>query len=229
MPGTITPIGVGTALPYPKQVSAGPPLDPLAAPGDTNPPVVFEPPPGLTHGDTEVWIIATGGAAWGGCQVWLSLDGTTYAYAGTIYRGGRQGILTAALPSHADPDTADTLAVDLTETHGQLLSGTTADADAFVTLCYCDGELVSYQTATLTASQVAERYTFATPVSFPARLAGSYAAAGTAATAAASFAIQKNGAAVGTLAFAAGATAASFTMTTTTTYTAGDVLTITAP
>ena len=31
------------------------------------------------------------------------------------------------------------------------MSGTLADADNFVTLCYCDGELVSYQTATLTA------------------------------------------------------------------------------
>src|SRR5207237_7051953 len=85
-------------------------------------------------------------------QCCLSLDATTYAHASTIYRRGRQGILTATLRSHADPDTADTLAVDLTESHGQLLSGTTADADAFVTLCYCDGELVSYQTATLTAA-----------------------------------------------------------------------------
>jgi len=32
-----------------------------------------------------------------------------------------------------------------------LLSGTVADADNLVTLCYCDGELISYQTATLTA------------------------------------------------------------------------------
>ncbi len=329
MPGTITPIGVGTALPYPKQVTAGPPLDPLVNPGDTNPPVLFEPPPGLTSGDTEVWIIATGGINRGGCQVWLSLDGTTYAYAGTIYRGSRQGVLTASLPSHADPDTTDTLAVDLTESHGQLLSGTTADADAFVTLCYCDGELVSYQTATLTAaykynltylrrgvygtpigahsagagfarfgpndpslfkyvypasfigqtihvklpafnifgqalqglagltptsysltgdgavqgpayvsgswpgspaaSQVIERYIFATPVTFPAGLAGSYGIAGTAATAAASFAIQKNGAAVGTMAFAAGTATASFTMAAATAYAAGDVLTIVAP
>jgi hypothetical protein len=109
MPGTINPIGIGTAPLYPKQATAGAPLDPLILPGDTNPPILFEPPPGLTAGATEVWIIATGGANWGGCQVWLSLDGTTYAYAGTIYRGGRQGILTAALPSHADPDASSTL------------------------------------------------------------------------------------------------------------------------
>ena len=79
-------------------------------------------------------------------------DGNTYAFAGNIYKGGRQGVLTAALPSAADPDTADTLAIDLTMSQGQLLSGTMADADAFVTLSYCDGELLSYQTATLTAA-----------------------------------------------------------------------------
>src|SRR3977135_2694224 len=152
MPGTITPIGVGTPIPYLKQTPAGPPLDPLVDPGDTNPPILFEPPSGLTAGDTEMWIIATGGIQWGGCQIWLSLDGTTYAYAGTIYRGGRQGVLTATLPSHADADTANTLSVDLTESQGQLLYGTTADAAAFVTLCYCDGELIAFATATLTAS-----------------------------------------------------------------------------
>jgi hypothetical protein len=329
MPGTITPIGIGTAIAYPKQTTAGPPLDPLVDPGDTNPPILFEPPPGLTAGDTEVWIIATGGARWGGCQIWLSLDGTSYAYAGTIYRGGRQGVLTASLPSHADPDTTNTLAVDLTESQGQLLSGTTADADAFVTLSLCDGELIAYRTATLTAvhkydltylrrgvygtpigahssgasfarfgpndpslfkyvypasfigqtihvklpafnifgqslqglagltptsysltgdgavqgpayvagswsgspaaSQVIERYIFATPVTFPAGLGGSYGTAGTAATSTATFSIAKNGTAIGTMVFAIGAATPSFTMTTATTFIAGDVLTIIAP
>jgi len=152
MPGLISPIGIGTALAYPKQATAGAPLDPLVLPGDTNPPILFEPPPGLTAGDLEVWIIATGGAQWGGCQVWISLDGSTYAYAGTIYRGGRQGILTAALSSHADPDTASTLSVDLSQSQGQLLSGSLADADAFVTLSYCDGELIAVATATLTSA-----------------------------------------------------------------------------
>jgi hypothetical protein len=152
MPGTITPIGVGTATLYPRQSSAGTALDPFVAPGNTNAPIIFEPPPGLTAGVNEVWILATGGANWGGCQIWVSSDGNTYAFAGTAYRGGRQGLLTAALPASADPDTTDTLAVDLTESQGQLLSGTTADADAYVTLCFCDGELISYETATLTAT-----------------------------------------------------------------------------
>jgi hypothetical protein len=150
--GTITPIGVGTAVLHAKQASAGAPLDPFVAPGDTNPPIVFEPTAALTGGATEVWIIASGGADWGGCQVWISTDGNAYGLAGTIYRGARQGVLSAALPAAVDPDTTDTLAVDLTQSQGQLLSGTRADADAYVTLCYCDGELVSYETATLTAT-----------------------------------------------------------------------------
>ncbi len=152
MTGTITPIGVGTAKLYPRQSSAGSGVDMLVAPGNTNGPIIFEPPAALAGGDLQVWLIASGGANWGGCQVWISSDGNTYALAGTIQRGARQGVLSATLPSHADPDSADTLAVDLTESQGQLLSGTQADADNFVTLCYCDGELVSYQTATLTAS-----------------------------------------------------------------------------
>src|SRR5216683_4847597 len=155
MPGTITPIGVGTATLYPKLTTAGSGFNMLVAPGNTNAPIIFEPPAGLSGGDLEVWLIASGGANWGGCEVWVSSDGNTYALAGTLYRGARQGVLSAALPSHADPDTADTLSVDLTESQGQMLSGTTADADNFVTLCYCDGELISYRTATLT---VAHKY-----------------------------------------------------------------------
>src|SRR5215470_11621206 len=120
MPGTITPIGVGTATRYSRQASAGAGIDTLADPGDTNPPIIFEPPAVLSGGDLEVWLIASGGADWGGCQVWVSSDGNTYALAGTIYRGARQGILTAALPSHPDPDATNTLAVDLSESQGQM-------------------------------------------------------------------------------------------------------------
>src|SRR5216683_5568740 len=113
MTGTITPIGVGTATRYPRQSSAGAGVDTLVDPGSSNPPIIFEPPAGLSGGDLEVWLIASGGVNWGGCQVWVSSDGNTYAMAGTLYRGARQGVLTANLPSHVDPDGADTLAVDL--------------------------------------------------------------------------------------------------------------------
>ncbi|MBV9828538.1 MAG: hypothetical protein JO001_23160 [Alphaproteobacteria bacterium] len=330
MPGTIKPIGIGNvAIVYARQATAGSGVDTLIVPGDTNPPVIFEPPAALSGGDLEVWVIASGEAGWGGCQVWMSSDGNTYTIAGTIYRGGRQGVLTASLASHADPDAADTLSVDLSQSLGQMLSGTMADADDFVTLCYCDGELISYQTATLTAayhynltylrrgvygtpigthtsgsnfarlgpndpslfryrypasfvgktvfvklpafnifgqslqglagltpatytltgdgavaapayvsgswsgmpasSQIIERYIFATPVTFPAGLGGSYGSAGTAASAAASFAIAKNGTSIGTMSFAASALTASFAMGATVSLAGGDVLTVVAP
>jgi len=79
------------------------------------------------------------------------------------------------------------------------------------------------------ASQSIERYIFATAVTFPAGLSGSYGACGTAATASATFTIAKNGSAVGTMDFAAGISAASFAMGSATTFAAGDVLTIAAP
>jgi hypothetical protein len=151
--GLIAPIGVGTAILHNKQATAGAPLNPFVDPGSTNAPIVFEPPAALTGGAVEVWIIASGGVDWGGCQVWVSTDGSAYGLAGTIYRGARQGVLTASLPAAGDPDTADTLAVDLTQSQGQLLSGTQADADALVTLCFCGaGELLSYETATLASA-----------------------------------------------------------------------------
>lgn len=170
MTGIIAPIGVGTAILHSKQASAGAALDPFTDPGDTNAPIVFEPPAMLSGGALDAWIIASGGADWGGCQVWISTDGNTYGLAGTIYRGARQGALTANLPAAVDPDTTDTLAVDLSESQGQLLSGTQADADGYVTLCICGGELLSYETATLTAANKYDltylrRGAYGTPVS----------------------------------------------------------------
>lgn len=136
-----------------RQTTAGEVLaDQLADPGNANAPIIFEPLRGLSAGSLEVWMIASGGPDWGGAQVWVSLDGSTYALAGNVYKGARQGVLTANLASHADPDAVNTLSVDLTQSLGQLISGTLADADNLVTLCYVDGELISYETATLTAA-----------------------------------------------------------------------------
>lgn len=145
---------IATLPVFARQATAQPPVfDLYAAPGDANPPILYEPPASLTGGGLELWVVATGASAdWGGCEVDVSLDGSTYKPVGTILRGGRQGVLTANLPSGADPDTVDTLSVDLTESKGQLLSGSQADADSFVTLCLCNLELVSYETATLTSA-----------------------------------------------------------------------------
>ncbi|HWK45135.1 MAG TPA: phage tail protein [Stellaceae bacterium] len=144
------PAAVGTPTEYPKQTVAGYAANYAVDPGPVNTPVIFEPPPQLTGGEAQVWIAASGGGAWGGCDVWVSYDEVTYLDAGRINGPARQGTLTAALAVHADPDTTDTLSVSLVESTGQLISVSQADADAFNSLCFVDNELVSYKTATLT-------------------------------------------------------------------------------
>lgn len=89
---------------------------------------------------------------WGGCHVWISPDNSNYVQVGTMYGPSRMGVLSAQLVSSADPDTTHTLAVDLRESTGILNSGSASDADNFRTLCYVDGELISFQAATLTSA-----------------------------------------------------------------------------
>ncbi len=89
---------------------------------------------------------------WGGASVWVSPDNSNYVQVGKMYGPSRMGVLTAQLVSSADPDTTHTLAVDVTQSSGTLNSGTQSDCDNFRTLCYVDGELISYEDATLTGA-----------------------------------------------------------------------------
>jgi hypothetical protein len=318
--------GYSTAVLYPKQGASGYVPNYNSASGNVNAPLIFEPPAALLSGDLEIWVGLSGGANWGSAQVWISSDGSSYALAGTVDAPATQGVSTADLPPHASPDMVDTLSVDLAESRGTLISVSATDAQNLATLSYVGGELLAYQTATLTgtseynlttlyrgaygttiadhpsgsqftllngaighfaypatligqtvylkfvslnivggaiqdlasvpaysytitgagqatvtvvtgtfvngkptASLVLQRYVFATTVSFPAALAGSQGTAATAATAIATFTVQKNGVNVGTMVFAAAATTAAFTMATATTFNAGDVLTLVAP
>lgn len=318
--------GYSTAVLYPKQGGAGYVPNYNSAPGDVNPPLIFEPPAGLLAGDLEIWVALSGGPNWGSAQVWISSDDSSYALAGTVDGPAVQGVLTADLPPHSSPDTADTLAVDLTESRGSLMSVSAPDAQNLVTLSYVGGELLAYETAALaagyqynlttlyrgaygtaitdhpvgsqfalldksigsfpypsnligqtiylkfvslnivggglqdlsavpayshtitgagqaaaevvtgtflngkpTANLVLQRYVFASTVTFPAGLAVSQGTAAVAATASATFTIEKNGATVGAMVFAAAATNATFTMASATAFNAGDVLTLVAP
>jgi Putative phage tail protein len=143
--------GTGSAALYTFGTSSGYAANYNAAPPNTNAPIVFAAPVALAQLGLEIWIVVSGGANWGGCDVWVSSDGSTYKQAAHSIGGSRQGVLTATLPAGSDPDTTDTLAVDLSMSAGTLLSGTQADADGYHTLCYVDGELASYQTAALTS------------------------------------------------------------------------------
>ena len=142
--------GVAGAALYPHQGGAGFNPDFNVDPGNLNDLLILEPPPILTLKGFEVWIAACGGENWGGCQIWLSLDDVTYQRLGRITAPARLGGLTASLPGGSDPDETNTLAVDLSESQGELLSASQEEVDDLATLCYVDGELVAYRDAELT-------------------------------------------------------------------------------
>ena len=153
MATTISPSGVSTAFQYPTQVGQGGGADQSlsATPGDTNPPIIFEPPPALSGDELNVEIIATGSDNWGGCEVHVSIDNTSYGMIGTIFMSDVQGLLTSPFPSGSDPDTTHALTVDVGMSNGQINPTTNLYADKFLSIAFVDGELISYTNVTLTS------------------------------------------------------------------------------
>jgi hypothetical protein len=148
----IAPSGTSTAFLYGTQTSQGGGVTAAlrAIPPSINAPLIFEPGPLLTSNRLDVFIVATAPQPnWGGCQIWTSADGSTYGQIGIIGKGGVQGLLTANFPSHSDPDTVDTISVNVGESSGVIVPGSTQDADLGITLSYVDGELVGYSASTL--------------------------------------------------------------------------------
>lgn len=138
---------------------------------NVNAPVIIE--PNSTLADPEIWIAASGSGGtydpnWGGAQVWLSTDNVNYSYKGDITQPARMGALTANLAAYggANPDTTNTLSIDLSQSQGTLETVSAGDAANGVTLCYVDGELVSFETATL-STQTASNEAHTIPASGP--------------------------------------------------------------
>ena len=155
------PFGTGTATLYTTQTTDGTAPNVNADPGNANTPVIFDVPVLYRAGaDAEVMIATSGGALWGGCEVWASSDGTTYALASQILAPARHGVLTSAMAAGStQQDTTSTCAVDLTVSKGTLQSVAAQVARDGQSLCWCDGEMFAYQDATLTA---ANKYTLQT-------------------------------------------------------------------
>ena len=129
------------------------------APGSVSSPLIVVPPTALTNNTPEVWIAVAGGANWGGCEVYASYDDVTFQLMGVIQGPARYGVTTSTLASNGDPDTTSSVGVDLTISAGTLTSGTQTDADNHTTLCLLGNEIISYETATLTATS---KYTLGT-------------------------------------------------------------------
>jgi hypothetical protein len=167
------PWGTATATQYPHEDGSGFSFDGMAEPGDVNAPTVFE------MNDTLTQLYGVGGyclgigisgvnmAVWGGCYVWISRNGVDWTQLVKPQFGAtKMGVLTANLPSVADPDTTSTLSVDLTESASELAGFTAAACDAFDSLCYVEndsvnnvGEMLSYEDATLTAANKYDLHT----------------------------------------------------------------------
>jgi hypothetical protein len=110
-------------------------------------PVIFQPPADLTADGLELWIAAKGKAdGWGGCTVYVSDDNTNYRTVGQIAGSARCGKLTQPLSPMPNHPSGNQVMVTCND---QLLSGTTQDAERKNTLCWIDGECMSYINATL--------------------------------------------------------------------------------
>ena len=132
-------------------------------PGPTTTPVIFDVSPLYSvSGGPEIMVAADGGSNWGGANVLVSVDGTTYTQMGTITSGARYGVLNGAMAASGGA------AVDLTLTSAAMTSTTSTLALANQSLCWVagasggsGGELVDFSTATLTATY---KYTLTLPV-----------------------------------------------------------------
>lgn len=143
---------------YPKQQPTSfQPTASQAVPGLTYATLFEATPQSLLAQPNTIQIALAGNqAAWGGCKIYVSEDGTSYSFVDTVNSLNRIGMLSAGLPSSVDPDTTDTLSVDMTISGGELVSVTMTQADQFVSLSAVVDqagtmELISFETATLTA------------------------------------------------------------------------------
>lgn len=110
-------------------------------------PVIFQPPADLTADGLELWIAAKGKAdGWGGCTVYVSDDNTNYRTVGQIAGSARCGKLMQPLSPMPNHPSGNQVFVTCND---QLLSGTPQDAERKNTLCWIDGECMSYINATL--------------------------------------------------------------------------------
>lgn len=119
--------------------------------GDVNPPVIFEPVPGLYPGTTadQLWIVVSSSSPdYGGCIVNLSTDGGSSYFVASpepLVGSAITGYTTADWPAAADPDTTNNLLLNLSESNGILNSYSTADENLFTYPCYVQGGNISLE------------------------------------------------------------------------------------
>lgn len=151
--------GSGAAPAYGAQANSGAIPNYNVAPGAARTPLFFEPTAPLA-GALEIWMGVCGSnpALWGGCDVWVSYDDVTYQFMGRQLGASRMGVLTSSLPSVTASglgttiDLSSTLAVDLSQSVGQLTAGSLADVLGLNTLCWVGSEFLAYRDVSVTGA-----------------------------------------------------------------------------
>ena len=93
-------------------------------------------------GGNQVFIGVNAPAGWGGCSVWLSDNGENYSRIGSITQQARMGRTRLAFNETAN-------ACEVTLNQGILKGGTHIDAERANTLCWVNGEALSYEGANM--------------------------------------------------------------------------------
>lgn len=93
-------------------------------------------------GGNQVFIGVNAPSGWGGCSVWLSDNGENYSRIGSITQQARMGRTRLAFNETAN-------ACEVTLNQGMLKGGTHIDAERANTLCWVNGEALSYEGATM--------------------------------------------------------------------------------
>lgn len=132
-------------------------------PGNTNA-LIFEAPDrlGLYKGNILYGFVNGSNPNWGGCNVWVSIDGTNYELLTKVTSPARLGTLTQTLAAYtpANPDNVNTLQVKLNVAGATLPAATAAQATNNTTLCAIVNtstgllELLSYQNSSLVGAEL---------------------------------------------------------------------------
>jgi len=115
------PLGVTQAPLFTFQTGSGTQINTGQDPGSVNTPIVFAAPVGYAQiQGLEMWVAVSGSASqnWGGAHAFASTDNATYKYIGQINVPARTGLTTTLLPVNSDPDTSDSVTVNLTSSNG---------------------------------------------------------------------------------------------------------------
>ncbi len=154
-----TLVGTASAPKYNFQLAQGYAANFATLPLSVAAPVIFSAPPGLigAGGGYELWIAVGQGSdtyagstngTYGGCDVYASLDTTTYNYVGRISGEARYGTIPSNVGATNSSITV-TLNAGGIAANLQLSSASASDYANNRALIYLDGEIIGFESATL--------------------------------------------------------------------------------